>query len=246
MEDAGRVESIAYGLFFQNICLLLLFVNLALAPIYLILHLNSLSLIDSFVGVMVYAVAFSWSLQGRQLLASWLVAGNLLASCMLLTISVPLQIIPIITLALSAISLVIFPTSQTREQITVAGLILLLGTLDTLGISPLNALLAPSFSPAELSRFEVTSTIVCTLIVTGIIFYSFKHAHRTYQQEQDYLRQRLSLVEEKSNLRNQFMRTVSHEIRTPLSGIVGALSLIDETALSVKQRTILGTARYSS
>lgn len=246
MEDSGRTESLAFGLFFQNICLLLFFVNVALAPVYLMLHLNALSLIDSFAGIMIYAVAFSWSLQGRQLLASWLVAGNLLLSCILLSISVPLQIIPIITLALSAISLVIFPPNQTHEQIAVAGLILLIGTLETLGISPLNTLFAPSFNPTELSRFEVTSTIICTVVVTGIIFYSFKHAHRTYQQEQDYLRERLALVEEKSKLRNQFMLTMSHEIRTPLSGIVGALSLIDDTALSAEQRSILSTARYSS
>ncbi len=53
-------------------------------------------------------------------------------------------------------------------------------------------------------------------------------------------------AEEKLKAREDFFRLMSHEIRTPLNGVMGMLSLLDQTGLTPDQASYVTTARESS
>ncbi|OHX10910.1 hypothetical protein BI344_22340, partial [Chromobacterium sphagni] len=62
-------------------------------------------------------------------------------------------------------------------------------------------------------------------------------------QELDEARKVAELM---SRRKSEHIASISHEIRTPLNGVVGALSLLQRTTLTVQQRELIDTARFSA
>nr|WP_225923256.1 two component system sensor kinase [Pseudomonas farris] len=54
------------------------------------------------------------------------------------------------------------------------------------------------------------------------------------------------IAERANHRKSEHLTSISHEIRTPLNGIIGALSLLERSSLSVQQQELVGTARQSS
>lgn len=54
------------------------------------------------------------------------------------------------------------------------------------------------------------------------------------------------IAERANDRKSEHLTSISHEIRTPLNGIVGALSLLELSSLSVHQQELVSTARQSS
>lgn len=53
-------------------------------------------------------------------------------------------------------------------------------------------------------------------------------------------------AESASHAKSEFLATMSHELRTPLNGVLGMVDLVQEEALSSRQRDYLHTARQST
>lgn len=53
-------------------------------------------------------------------------------------------------------------------------------------------------------------------------------------------------AESASHAKSEFLATMSHELRTPLNGVLGMVDLVQEEALSIRQRDYLHTARQST
>lgn len=53
-------------------------------------------------------------------------------------------------------------------------------------------------------------------------------------------------AESASHAKSEFLATMSHELRTPLNGVLGMVDLVQEEALSARQRDYLQTARQST
>ncbi len=80
-----------------------------------------------------------------------------------------------------------------------------------------------------------------------------KTLHAYHQTLEDKVRARTrelniakQIAERASHRKSEHLTSISHEIRTPLNGIVGALSLLERSALSDQQQELIGTARQSS
>ena len=63
-----------------------------------------------------------------------------------------------------------------------------------------------------------------------------KHAEQRLQNAYAELAEKTKKAEEANEAKSSFLATVSHEIRTPMNGILGMLSLIADTNMSVRQR----------
>ena len=68
----------------------------------------------------------------------------------------------------------------------------------------------------------------------------------TPQVLENLVKARTHELEEAVRSNKQFITTVSHEIRTPLSGVMGALTLLGESALADDQSQLLRIARLGS
>ncbi len=60
------------------------------------------------------------------------------------------------------------------------------------------------------------------------------------------LAQAAATAEEASAMKSNFLANMSHETRTPLNGVIGMLSLLSDTRLTVEQREYVDVARASS
>lgn len=65
------------------------------------------------------------------------------------------------------------------------------------------------------------------------------------EQEEDLRRAKID-VEQANGVKTEFLNNISHEVRTPMNGILGMLTLLDETTLDSEQQDYLSTAMTSA
>ena len=90
--------------------------------------------------------------------------------------------------------------------------------------------------------------LVCA-IFGGLLLHELKSGRRRHKAVEAVardLRQAHSQAEEANRGKSVFLANMSHEIRTPFQGLLGMLTLLDETPLSVQQRDYVKTARDSA
>ena len=61
----------------------------------------------------------------------------------------------------------------------------------------------------------------------------------------DELKRAAATADAASRLRSQFLANMSHELRTPMNGVIGMISLLEETELTPRQRMYVETIRMS-
>lgn len=100
--------------------------------------------------------------------------------------------------------------------------------------------------------YPFISLLTVCFFIAVIIFSLFLHNHRL---KRSYAQ--ISLANEKmerareeaissSKAKSRFLATVSHEIRTPINGIIGALGLIENSALTKDQKQLINVGKYSA
>ncbi|WP_254102126.1 ATP-binding protein [Opacimonas viscosa] len=100
--------------------------------------------------------------------------------------------------------------------------------------------------------YPFISLLTVCFFIAVIIFSLFLHNHRL---KRSYAQ--ISLANEKmerareeaissSRAKSRFLATVSHEIRTPINGIIGALGLIENSALTKDQKQLINVGKYSA
>lgn len=71
----------------------------------------------------------------------------------------------------------------------------------------------------------------------------FKKGFNTAAEQ---LQQTQTALKEASQAKSQFLANMSHEIRTPINGVLGMLTLLDQSELAPRQREEVGLARRSA
>ena len=100
--------------------------------------------------------------------------------------------------------------------------------------------------------YPFISLLTVCFFIAVIIFSLFLHNHRL---KRSYAQ--ISVANEKmerareeaissSRAKSRFLATVSHEIRTPINGIIGALGLIENSALTKDQKQLINVGKYSA
>ena len=100
--------------------------------------------------------------------------------------------------------------------------------------------------------YPFISLLTVCFFIAVIIFSLFLHNHRL---KRSYAQ--ISVANEKmerareeaissSRAKSRFLATVSHEIRTPINGIIGALGLIENSALTKDQKQLINVVKYSA
>ena len=72
---------------------------------------------------------------------------------------------------------------------------------------------------------------------------AFKKGFNTAAEQ---LQQTQTALQEASQAKSQFLANMSHEIRTPINGVLGMLTLLDQSDLTQRQREEVGLARSSA
>ena len=75
---------------------------------------------------------------------------------------------------------------------------------------------------------------------------AFKSAIATREMAERRLRKAKEEADEANRAKSDFLAVMSHEVRTPLHGVLGLLDLIEEDALTRRQRDALDRAKLSS
>lgn len=90
-----------------------------------------------------------------------------------------------------------------------------------------------------------------SFFIFGIMFFSsalglltINNSRKSFLLELNLEQARLE-AEQADRVKSAFLATMSHEVRTPLNGVLGIVSLLDDTPLDKKQRGFVETIRYS-
>ena len=103
---------------------------------------------------------------------------------------------------------------------------------------------ARSYPMAVLSVLFALTMVRATREFKATAVRSMRHSLEAKEANESLLRAKVAA--ESANLaKSQFLATMSHEIRTPMNGVLGALELMRQTSLDLRQRRLVKTAAAS-
>ena len=91
------------------------------------------------------------------------------------------------------------------------------------------------------ANFFISAGMLGSIIVGSVLIYSQR---KSFLLEKGLLHAKQE-AEHANSAKSSFLATMSHEVRTPLNGVLGIVSLLDDTQLDSKQRGFVETIRYS-
>lgn len=94
-------------------------------------------------------------------------------------------------------------------------------------------------------EFPAELTVQSSETPEGEVFIAFMRDISDRKQAEDELMRARDLAEVAAEAKSGFLAVMSHEIRTPLNGVLGVLSLLQDTSLDDRQLSYIRTARDS-
>ncbi|MCP4441952.1 MAG: response regulator [Aureispira sp.] len=85
-----------------------------------------------------------------------------------------------------------------------------------------------------------------TILSTTIIGVTYGMLKTKFRVEQEKVSQQHQELEQANSIKAQFISNVNHELRTPMNGIVGMLSLLEQTPTNREQREYIQSIQLSS
>jgi len=118
----------------------------------------------------------------------------------------------------------------------------ILNVLVLIGIEFYYPHLYPVLTEDQLFLHSLYATIATTLIIASTI----SLIKQEYQKEKYHHHQKKERLILANQSRSNFLATISHEIRTPLNGVLGMVSLLENTQPSPEQKEYAKTIKNSS